>query len=44
VGLMEFTGEKRIAYKILVGISQGKKPIWIPKDEVSMQIYVKGVW
>jgi hypothetical protein len=27
VGLMEFTGEKRIAYKILVGISQGKKPI-----------------
>jgi len=38
---MAFMGDKRIAFKILVGISLGKKQIWIPRDNDSKQIYVK---
>jgi hypothetical protein len=41
---MAFMGDKRIAFTILVGISQGKKQIRIPRDGDSKQIYVKGLW
>jgi len=44
VGLMAFMGDRRITFKILFGISLGKKQIWIPRDDDSKKIYVKGKW
>jgi len=40
---MACMGDKRIAFKILVGISLEKKQIWISRDDDSKQIYVKGI-
>jgi hypothetical protein len=44
VGFMEFMGDKRIAFKILVGISLEKEQILISRDDDSKQIYVKAIW